>query len=251
MVPADVAKRVTARAGDPDDRYRRRPGLRRAGAGLVRHGGDEPRPQAEVRQAVRRHGRRSCWTPPAGTPRRSAAGSTRTRSTPTADAPVPGPARASPRAGSTARMRIACRRRRFARTDVATRDARTCRLARPHVPTRGSRGRRAARGGRGYGGGGGPRRARRPRSGRASSRAGESPRSKRARRDRSRADVGRAVGDGRGRSVECLLRAGPQRRVRVAHPGRVPVQRSRPGWSGAAAGSCPGRARSAGSSSSP
>ena len=38
MVPADVAKRVTAELVDPDDRHRRRPGHRRPGAGVVGHG---------------------------------------------------------------------------------------------------------------------------------------------------------------------------------------------------------------------
>ena len=44
------------RARDPDDRHRRGPGHRRPGAGVVGHGGHEPRSQAELRQAVRRLG---------------------------------------------------------------------------------------------------------------------------------------------------------------------------------------------------
>jgi len=59
MVPADVAKRVTAGADRADDRRRRRPGVRRAGAGLDRHGRAEPRPRAEVRQALCRPRRRA------------------------------------------------------------------------------------------------------------------------------------------------------------------------------------------------
>ena len=54
MVPGEVAKRVTHEVSDPDDRHRRRPGHRRAGAGLAGHGRAADGQGAPVRQAVRR-----------------------------------------------------------------------------------------------------------------------------------------------------------------------------------------------------
>ena len=56
-------------AADPDDRHRRRPALRRAGAGLAGHGGAARRSGAAVRQEVRRpahrpQGCRAARTPP-------------------------------------------------------------------------------------------------------------------------------------------------------------------------------------------
>ncbi len=59
MVPAELAKRVTAELSIPDDRRRSRPRLRRACARLDRHGGLEFRARPEVRQAVRRPARRA------------------------------------------------------------------------------------------------------------------------------------------------------------------------------------------------
>ena len=53
MVPNEVAKRVTARAEDPDDQRRRRPAHRRPAARLDRLGGPHHRPHPEVREAVR------------------------------------------------------------------------------------------------------------------------------------------------------------------------------------------------------
>ncbi len=60
VVPAEVAAEVTTRAAHPDDRHRRRAGLRRAGAGVAGHGRAARRRQAgQVRQAVRRRRRRA------------------------------------------------------------------------------------------------------------------------------------------------------------------------------------------------
>ena len=54
MVPAPVARQVDQGAAHPHDRHRRRPGLRRPGAGVAGHGRTARRHPAAVRQAVRR-----------------------------------------------------------------------------------------------------------------------------------------------------------------------------------------------------
>ena len=57
MVPAPVAARDHEDARDPDDRHRRRPGLRRPGAGLAGHDGPAHGQGAALRQALRRPAR--------------------------------------------------------------------------------------------------------------------------------------------------------------------------------------------------
>ena len=65
-IPLDLAAEITRRADDPHDRHRRRRPLRRPGAGAAR----PPRPVgagAQVRQGVRRAGRRGGRTRPRST----------------------------------------------------------------------------------------------------------------------------------------------------------------------------------------
>ena len=54
MVPGELAKRITHELADPHGRDRRRPGLRRPGAGVAGHGRAAQRPDAPVREAIRR-----------------------------------------------------------------------------------------------------------------------------------------------------------------------------------------------------
>ena len=69
--PATSPAQVTEELRDPDHRHRRRPGLRRPGAGLAGHGRPARRPGAAVRQAVRRPARRPSPRPRGRTPPRS------------------------------------------------------------------------------------------------------------------------------------------------------------------------------------
>ena len=85
-VPADLAARVTKELHRPHGRHRRRRRLRRAGAGLDRHGGLHARRPADLRQAVRRPARRAL-PGGAGLRRRRARGPLpRARSTPSTSA---------------------------------------------------------------------------------------------------------------------------------------------------------------------
>ena len=65
MVPGEVAKRITARAADPDRRHRRRPGHRRAGAGLAGHGRPADRQGARASSSGT-----PTWPAPSPTPTR-------------------------------------------------------------------------------------------------------------------------------------------------------------------------------------
>ncbi len=51
-IPREVAAMITARAGDPDHRHRRRTGVRWPGAGLPRSAGTDVRAAGEVRSPL-------------------------------------------------------------------------------------------------------------------------------------------------------------------------------------------------------
>ena len=94
------------RARHPDHRHRRRPRLRRAGAGLDRHGRADAGHRAEVRQAVRRPARHPRRGRRAPSPTTCARAATPTRSTATPDGrPVQGAGEGS--AGAQSRPRLA------------------------------------------------------------------------------------------------------------------------------------------------
>ena len=71
-VPADLAERVTKELDDPHHRHRRRRRLRRAGAGLDRHGRPHAGRAAHLRQALRRPARHAARRHAASTPTTSA-----------------------------------------------------------------------------------------------------------------------------------------------------------------------------------
>ena len=82
-VPAPVAERITQRARDPDDRHRRRGGLRRPGARLPRPARPRRGPAAALRRALRRARRPRRRRRSRATPTTCARAASRRSATPT------------------------------------------------------------------------------------------------------------------------------------------------------------------------